>query len=152
MVTIQNRQLLPVNIMMLEKAAKLALCLLEYERFDLSIVLVTNEDMQQYNKNFREIDKPTDVLSFPFFPDLPVGTRIVPSCADERNLGDLIIAPLYIQQTLEQWQDTFDHRLLVLLVHGICHLLGYDHIQDEDFVLMQAEEKRLLAFIESNMS
>ena len=121
---------------------------LGYAQFDLSIKIVTNEDMQFYNKQFRSTNKPTDVLSFPFFTDIKPGEKLNPLCIDEYTLGDIIIAPLYIQEHLNLWNDTFEHRLLVLLVHSICHLLGYDHVEDADFTLMDAEEKRIMAYLE----
>jgi rRNA maturation RNase YbeY len=147
MVIIHNKQPLPINTIWLHNTSTAALNFLGYQNFDLSILLVTNQDMQVYNKQFRSIDKPTDVLSFPFFENIKPGERLKPPCADEYILGDIIMAPVYIQDTVEQLNDTFEHRLLVLLVHSICHLLGYDHIDDADFVLMDAEEKRILAHL-----
>jgi probable rRNA maturation factor len=151
MVIIQNKQAISIDIAWLQKAATIIVTFLGYKDFDLAIQLVTNHDMQAYNKQFRSVDKPTDVLSFPFFTDIQPGERLKPSCADEYVLGDIIMAPLYIQDTLEQWNDTFEHCLLVLLVHSICHLLGYDHIDDADFALMDAEEKRIVTYLEKAM-
>lgn len=148
MVNIQNNQPIPINESWLRNMACAALRFLDYQEFELSIVLVTNQEMQQYNKQFRGFDKPTDVLSFPFFADAQPGKKLKPTCKDEYVLGDIIIAPLYIQEHLEEWHDTFEHRIMVLLVHSICHLLGYDHINDEDFALMDKEEKRILAHLE----
>ena len=151
MVIIQNKQSIPVNEVQLKKSALAIVAFLGYQKFDLSIQLVTNQDMQKYNKQFRSVDKPTDVLSFPFFDHIKAGQRLVPTCADEYVLGDIIMSPLYIQEHLHLWDDTFEHRLLILLVHSICHLLGYDHIEDADFALMDAEEKRILAHLERVM-
>ncbi|RTL07495.1 rRNA maturation RNase YbeY [Candidatus Dependentiae bacterium] len=151
MVNIQNNQSIVINQDWLHKIATQTVRFLDYQQFDLSIVLVNNEEMQTYNKQFRGIDKPTDVLSFPFFADAQPGKKLKPTCKDEYVLGDIIIAPLYIQEHLEERQDTFEHRIMVLLVHSICHLLGYDHIEDNDFALMDKEEKRILAHLESVM-
>lgn len=151
MITIQNRQSVPVDVERLRRAAQLILTFLTYKDFDLAIVLVTDDAMQKFNKTYRDKDKPTDVLSFPFFPELKAGERIVPTCRDEKNLGDLIMAPQYIQDTLGQWDDTFEHRMLVLLVHGVCHLLGYDHLEDEEYERMKQEEERILNHVESKL-
>lgn len=148
MVNIQNNQPIPINESWLHNTACAVLHFLNYQDFDLSIVLVTNQEMQKYNKQFRGFDKPTDVLSFPFFADAQPGKKLKPACKDEYVLGDIIIAPLYIQEHLEEWQDTFEHRVRVLLVHSICHLLGYDHTEDQDFALMEKEEKRILAHLD----
>lgn len=149
MVNIQNSQKMVVNERWLHETTMNVLRFLEYDHFDLSILLVDDQEMQKYNKQFRRIDKPTDVLSFPFFTDAQPGKKLTPLTQEERILGDIIMAPLYIKENLYIWQDTFEHRLLVLLVHSICHLLGYDHINDADFVVMDAEEKRILQHIES---
>jgi rRNA maturation RNase YbeY len=151
MVIIQNKQPLPIDTVWLQKAATAIVTFLGYQDFDVAIQLVTNQDMQGYNQQFRSVDKPTDVLSFPFFTEIQSGERLKPTCADEYTLGDIIMAPLYIQDTLEKWNDTFEHRLLILLVHGICHLLGYDHIKDTDFALMDTEEKRILTHLQKVM-
>lgn len=152
MVIIQNKQPLPIDEVWLHEAATSVIHFLGYQGFELAIKLVTNEDIQKYNKKFRSKDNPTDVLSFPFFADVKPGEMLKPTCADEYVLGDILIAPLYIKETLEQWHDTFEHRMLVLLVHSMCHLLGYDHINDADFALMDAEEKKIMAHLESALT
>lgn len=147
MVMVQNLQSVSVDVAKLKKIARAILLFLEYKGFDLAIQLVDDQAMQDYNKRFREKDKPTDVLSFPFYPDLKAGERIVACTKDEKNLGDLVIAPHYVQNNLEQWQQTFEYRLAVLLVHGICHLLGYDHIEDADYEIMNAQEQKILTHL-----
>ncbi len=63
---------------------------------------------------------------------------------DDKNLGDLILAPAYIQNDLPKWNTTFEKHLQRLLVHGICHLLGYGHIEDKDYKIMHKKEMELL--------
>lgn len=142
-IVISNRQRThKIDTKQLKKDAQAILDTLEYPDFDLSIVLVSNKQMHTLNKQFRDKDKPTDILSFPFYPQLKAGERIVATHADEKNIGDIIIAPQYVQDTLHEWGNTFQERMRILLVHGICHLLGYDHIVDEDYAIMKKEEDR----------
>ena len=145
MVLIKNEQsATEVNTKQLEKDAQKSLELLDYADFDLGIMLATDEHIQEMNKKFRNNDKVTDILSFPMFPRLKAGERIEVATEEEKNLGDIVIAPKYVYTTLDQWEQTFDERMRVLLVHGICHLLGYDHVKDEDYEVMKKEEEFLL--------
>ena len=117
---------------------------LEYSDFDLGIWLTTNKTIRAYNKKYRDKDKPTDVLSFPYHLELKASKRITIKSEEDKNLGDLIFAPEYIQADLPKWNTTFEKHLQRLLVHGICHLLGYDHIKDEDYKAMHKKETQLL--------
>lgn len=145
MITIQNNQTkIPLDIDQITKDAQYIAHLLDYDNFDLGIQFVNDKKMHEYNKKYRHKDKPTDILSFPFHPQLKAGQRIEPKNDDEKSLGDIIIAPEYVQNDLARWDQTFDERIRVLLVHGICHLLGYDHIKDEDYEVMKKQEESLL--------
>ncbi|HRN78340.1 MAG TPA: rRNA maturation RNase YbeY [Candidatus Dependentiae bacterium] len=144
MITIKNTQkTISVDVDLLYKDTQKILDLLDYHDFDIGILLTTNKVMQKYNREYRDKDKPTDILSFPFH-QIVAGERIIATSADEKNLGDIIIAPQYVMDDLERWGQTFDQRMRILLVHGICHLLGYDHIKDEDYTVMKAQEEWLL--------
>lgn len=145
MINLRNTQRkIKVNTEQLKKDAALILQTLGYDDFDLGILLVNNKTMQAYNRDYRNQDKPTDILSFPLHTDIKAGERIVPEWEEEKNLGDIIIAPQYVMDDLPRWEQSFEERMRVLLVHGICHLLGYDHIEDEDYKLMHAQETLLL--------
>lgn len=145
MITIKNSQRkIKINIAQLKRDAQIILDALNYSDFDLGIWLTTNKAIQKYNREYRDKDKPTDVLSFPYHPDLKAGKRITAKSEDDKNLGDLILAPEYIAHDLPKWSTTFEKHLQRLLVHGICHLLGYDHIKDEDYKVMNRKETMLL--------
>lgn len=148
MIIIQNQQTnVKIDLVKLKSDAEKILTALDYPNFDLTILLVTELTMQKFNCDYREKDQPTDILSFPFHPDLKAGERIIVESEDDQNLGDLILCPLYILNDLQRWEKSFEERLQILLVHGICHLLGYDHIIDADYVIMQKQEDWLLAQI-----
>ncbi len=148
MISIENAQTeIAIDIKQLEHDAQRILDELGYTDFDLGILLATDEQIHKYNKEHRDKDKPTDVLSYPFH-HIAAGERIETDDVDEKNLGDLIIAPAYVKKDAPNWDHTFEQRMRVLLVHGICHLLGYDHIEDSDYIIMKKEEDRLLAILD----
>lgn len=144
MILIQNEQTFPIDLKKLKKNTQTILLALDYKGYDINIMLVTPEVMHEYNKNYREKDKATDILSFPYHDELQAGDRIVPESSEDKNIGDIILCPTYINDDLERWGMNFEDRIDVLLVHGICHLLGYDHIEDEDYEVMKEQETFLL--------
>ena len=91
---------------------------------------------------------PTDVLSFPYHLDVKAGKKIVVRSDEDKNLGDIVISLPYVFENKKALDGTFEHRMDVMLVHGICHLLGYDHENDYDFKKMSDLEKKLLKLIE----
>jgi probable rRNA maturation factor len=151
MITLQNKQrAVRVNTQALKKDAQAILGILDYADFDLAIVLVDNPTIHHYNKTYRGKDKPTDILSFSYHPSLRPGERIEAEDEDDKNIGDLIISPEYVVAQLPELETTLDERMRVLLVHGICHLRGYDHEIDEDYEIMKTEEERLLDELRKN--
>ena len=102
---------------------------------ELTIRIVDKSEGQQLNHDYRGKDQPTNVLSFPF--EAPPGIDI-------NLLGDLVIcAPVVVQEATEQLKIV-DHHWAHLVIHGILHLLGYDHIEDEQAETMEALETQLL--------
>jgi probable rRNA maturation factor len=145
MILIRNSQRkIFVDVKKLKRDAQTLLTALKYEDFDLGLWLTTNKTIQKYNAQYRHKDKPTDILSFPYHPQLKAGERIVAQTDEDKNVGDLIIAPEYVVQDAKNLGTTFEKRMQVLLVHGICHLLGYDHIKDADYKVMHRKELALL--------
>lgn len=111
-------------------------CLKNYKFSVISfdIVLCNNEDIHRINKEYRNKDSATDVISFAIFADsLPEERFIID---DEINLGEIIIS---LDKTEEQSKDnnvTFDSELYYLISHGILHLLGFDHQTQEEYDFM----------------
>lgn len=106
---------------------------------ELSIAVVDVEEMARLNADYRGKQGPTDVLSFPcddpcavVEPDEPI------------TLGDVVIAPDVAATQASELGHTVEEELNLLLVHGVLHLLGYDHESDEDATVMQARERALL--------
>lgn len=145
MILIKNQQRkIAIDLEKLKTDAQQILAALKYEDFDLGILITTNATIRKYNRDFRHKDKPTDILSFPAHPALQAGKRIKVHSDDDKNLGDLIISAEYVAKDAAKLNVTLAERLEVLLVHGICHLLGYDHIEDADWRRMRAKEAALL--------
>ncbi len=145
MILIKNTQrTIALDTDALLKNAKKILNLLDYDDFDLGIWLTTNKTIQRYNALYRNKNKPTDILSFSYHSTLKAGERIKPKTDEDKNLGDLIISVEYVLGAAQKLGVTLDERLSVLLVHGMLHLLGYDHERDEDYKIMHRKELFLL--------
>ena len=105
-----------------------------------SLVLCDDAFIQPLNRDFRGKDAPTDVLSFA----QREGEAADP---DDPVLGDVIISVQTAARQAAERGYGLDKELRVLLVHGLLHLLGHDHLEAEEAALMQAEERRLLALL-----
>lgn len=151
MVLVRNTQRsYRINIAQIKKQANSIVEFLGYKGFDLGIWFTTNKTIRAYNKQYRNKDKPTDILSFPAHPTLKAGERIVAQNKDEKALGDLIISVEYVIKDAPEWNQTVESRMTTLLIHGICHVLGYDHELDSDYEIMHKEETRILEFLKKS--
>lgn len=151
MILITNEQdTIQVDVVQMERDAQTILNDLGYGDYDLGILIATPEVIHTYNKQYRGHDKPTDILSFPYHTELEAGDTIELETEEDKNVGDIIICPEYVMNDLERWGLPFKERMQVLLVHGICHLLGYDHEEDEEYEIMKQEEERLLQLIKNS--
>jgi probable rRNA maturation factor len=102
----------------LKKIAAAVLDLVGQREAELSLALIGDGEMRKLNAKYRRKDYPTDVLSFPAESHLPLETRL---------LGDVIISVDKAGSQAEERRRTLDQEMATLLVHGIVHLLGYDH-------------------------
>lgn len=149
-ITIRNQQRKqPIDVPWLKEVLQTMLDALDYANFSLGVLLVNNERMREYNHQYRGKDYTTDILSFPFHEDLKAGERIAPSEDGFDDLGDLIIAPLFMAEDAPvRWDQTVDEHFVAMCAHGIAHLLQYDHQTDEDFEIMQKVERQLIKAVE----
>jgi probable rRNA maturation factor len=108
---------------------------------ELAVMLTDDSGIRTLNANWRGIDKPTNVLSFPALQ--PEGPRA--SDDPPRMLGDIAIAYETMHQEASNERKPFDHHLSHLAVHGFLHLIGYDHETDDDAQTMEALEQEILA-------
>jgi len=108
---------------------------------ELAIMLTDDAGIQTLNRNWRGIDKPTNVLSFPALQ--PRGERQVDDAP--RMLGDIAIAYETTRREADEEQKPFDHHLSHLAVHGFLHLIGHDHEKDQEAETMEALEREILS-------
>ena len=108
---------------------------------ELAVMLTDDEGIRTLNRNWRGIDKPTNVLSFPALQ--PQGAR-KPGDAP-RMLGDIAIAYDTTRREADEEQKRFDHHLSHLAVHGFLHLIGHDHEQDREAETMESLEREILS-------
>ncbi|MGJ5095144.1 rRNA maturation RNase YbeY [Bradyrhizobium oligotrophicum] len=110
---------------------------------EIAVMLTDDDGIRTLNSNWRGIDKPTNVLSFPALqPTGPRGDDDAP-----RMLGDIAIAYETLRREADEEQKPFDHHLSHLTVHGFLHLIGYDHETDDEAEEMEALEREILAHL-----
>lgn len=105
------------------------------EDCELSIRLVEIEESAELNKTYRGKDGPTNVLSFPFDAPIPMAPKL---------LGDLIICIPVVEKEAQEQAKQLKHHWAHLVVHGCLHLLGYDHIENDEAEEMEAFEVEIL--------
>ena len=109
---------------------------------ELAVMLTDDAGIRTLNSNWRGVDKPTNVLSFPALQ--PTGRASGPDDAP-RTLGDIAIAYETTRKEADDEQKPFDHHLSHLAVHGFLHLIGYDHEKDDDAETMEGLEREILS-------
>ena len=110
------------------------------ENSEVSITLTDNETIHALNKKYRGIDRATDVLSFALREsDEPQILN-----AEVETLGDIIISLEKAQSQAQEFGHSFLREVIFLEVHGLLHLLGYDHIEDADKIEMETEQKFIM--------
>jgi probable rRNA maturation factor len=110
------------------------------DKNEISVLFTDDNFIRSLNNKYRGIDKPTDVLSF----SLQEGA--VKSLKIESNilLGDIIISVETAQRQADTLNHSMEKELTVLLIHGLLHLIGYDHKKDKDYKIMQEKESEIL--------
>ena len=103
--------------------------------YEVSISFVNNEEIKELNRDYRGVDSETDVLSFPMDDDMIVPVPL---------LGDIIIS---VEKAFEQSKDyghSLDREIAYLTAHSMLHLCGYDHMEDDEKILMRTKEKEIM--------
>ncbi len=122
MIDFENKTAINIDISLLEQIAA-DICGKDFE-----LIITDNQDIKEINNQFRQIDKSTDVLSFPY---------------DDISLqGSIIISYDFAKEYSKQYGDTIDEELALLFIHGILHTLGYDHESDNGE--MRAKEAEII--------
>ena len=172
----------PIDVPRLQRSADAILDGLGMKDYALDVWITSDRTVRTMNDQYRGQDKPTDVLSFPFQKlqphtvSVPVAASsssdasgffssgatphtiphsLPPAVRGALDLGEIVISAKYVAKQLQSSQlteKTLDDRLQTLLVHGVCHLLGYDHEQPDESAQMEAMEQRILSMLKSTQT
>jgi probable rRNA maturation factor len=121
MLNIENLTDLTIDIKLLEEISKVLLTKFPSREVDLTVC--NNKTIQEYNREYRGKDKPTDVLSFPIENDMIIDV-------DKMPLGSIVISACFVKERAEAFSHTKNNELILLFIHGMLHLLGFDHETD----------------------
>nr|UWI49043.1 rRNA maturation RNase YbeY [Clostridioides difficile] len=134
---------LEVNEELIEKIKDIILECLDYEGYDdnyeVSLSFVDNKEIHELNREYRGVDRATDVLSFPLLSDDFEDVEL-----EEESLGDIVVS---LERALEQsieYNHSFEREVCFLICHSMFHLLGYDHDTDENTKEMREKEEYIL--------
>lgn len=110
----------------------------------LGIGVVTKSTIHNINKEHRNVDRETDVLSFPMFEKGELNKLNEIPEEEEISIGDIVLCMDVIEKQAIEYGTGFDREMLYMITHGICHLLGYDHIEEDDKADMRKMEEKIL--------
>ena len=106
----------------------------------LNLSFVSSEEMQLLNKTYRNKDKPTNVLSFELPKNFPVGN-------EKTLIGEIALCEEIIYEESKKYKKIFENRLKHMIIHGLLHLIGFDHIKKEEENKMESIEKKIMKSI-----
>ncbi len=159
-VLIDNRQeLITVDQKLEDLVQKIVNAVLEYEEneenYEVSLSFVNDEEIQDLNKEYRGINSPTDVLSFPMMEFEEEGEDIDEDeefeyMEEELPLGDIVISMDRAKAQAAEYGHSFERELSFLVVHGMLHLLGYDHEEEKDERVMIKIQEEILDILKIN--
>lgn len=142
----QKKVRIPTGLRMLIRRACIAV--LREEKFEgdseVSVSFVDNEEIRKLNKEFRNIDSATDVLSFPLGEN---GVYDVNPDTGAKLLGDVVISMERAQKQAMEYGHSFEREVCYLTVHSMLHLLGYDHMEPQEKAEMRMKEETVMARI-----
>ena len=158
---IEDESELTINIDYEKIADRVINVALDYEKcpyeVELNLLLTSNENIRKINNEYRNIDSPTDVLSFPMIEyEKPSDfSKLEDSTLDNFNpetgeliLGDIIISVPKIVEQAEKYGHSTEREFAFLVVHSMLHLFGYDHMEANDAKIMEAKQEEILNKLE----
>ena len=114
------------------------------KKVSLTILLSNNQNIKKLNKKFRNKNKPTDVLSFPFEKKINIKKT--------SYLGDIVISYEFMEKPKVLNSLEFKYKVIKIFIHGFLHLLGYDHIKLKDFKKMSFEEEKIYKIVKTKIA
>ena len=119
---------------------------LENLKLYVSITLTNPENIHKINKEYRNVDRETDVLSFPMFEKNEIDQKIENNNFEHEDvLGDIVISIEKVKGQAIEYGHSFEREFAYMLVHGFYHLMGYDHIEEKDKKIMREKEEIILS-------
>ena len=119
---------------------------LEDSKLCVTVTLTTPKTIQEINKQYRNIDRATDVLSFPMFEKDELDKKIQENDFENEDiLGDIVVSVEKVNEQAIEYGHSFERELSYMIVHGFYHLMGYDHIEEDDKKIMREKEENILA-------
>ena len=116
----------------------------------ISIILTTPEEIRKLNREYRDVDKETDVLSFPMYEKVEIEELEKSISEWDDVLGDIVISIPRVEEQAKEYGHSFEREFAYMLVHGFYHLMGEDHIKEEDKKQMREKEERVLESLNIN--
>ena len=111
----------------------------------INIIFTNPKNIKEINAKYRNIEKETDVLSFPMFEKEEIEERLNSSDNEiQEVLGDIIVSIERVNEQATEYGHSFERELSYMLVHGFYHLMGYDHMEETDKVIMREKEEAIL--------
>ena len=118
---------------------------LEDSKLCVTVTLTTPKTIQEINKQYRNIDRATDVLSFPMFEKDELDKKIQENDFENEDvLGDIVVSVEKVNEQAIEYGHSFERELSYMIVHGFYHLMGYDHIEEDDKKIMRKKEENIL--------
>ena len=117
---------------------------LKTDMFYLNVILTNPAHIREINNTYRNIDKETDVLSFPMFEKIEIEKMMKNNDKRKEVLGDIIISVPRVAEQAAEYGHSFERELAYMVIHGFYHLMGYDHMEEEDKKQMREKEENVL--------
>lgn len=123
---------------------------------EVNLLLTMNDEIREMNQNFRSIDRPTDVLSFPMIDYEEAGNfDFLEDVMDafhpesgELVLGDIVISKEKVISQAEEYGHSIEREYAFLIAHSMLHLFGYDHTEDDERIIMEQKQREILEVLE----
>ena len=153
---LENEGDLELDLNYQEVAQRVGDAVLDYEQCpyesEVELLLTTDEEIREMNREFRDIDRATDVLSFPMIAyESPADFAFLEedeSCFDpdtgELMLGNIVISKQKVVEQAEEYGHTVEREYAFLIAHSMLHLLGYDHMEEEERAVMEKKQREIL--------
>lgn len=121
---------------------------LQNTKMYISVTLTTPEQIRKINNEFRKVDKETDVLSFPMFEKEEILELKKKEPKFEEALGDIIVSVSRVEEQAKEYGHSCERELAYMIVHGFYHLMGEDHMQEDEKAQMREKEENVLALLD----